>query len=152
MIATGKALIGYGLAVATLTAGQAALDLFVPAKIWFEVHSIEVKDTVEGRPPYMVVYRDIHKPFYGEWKIEVERKDDDGNFTLACQADGKNNYSPKNVLPAPLDLDWWTFPTKCNLQSGTYRLETAWRVFPIGIAPRQVTVTSNIFEVSDGPE
>lgn len=149
MIATGKAMIGYGLVVATLYAGQVTLDLVVPARLWFEVHSVKIKDTVVGTAPFMVVYRDINAPFYGEWKAEVERKEPDGNFTLVCQAGGKNNYSPQNVLPAPLDLDWWTFPVRCDLPKGAYRLETVWRIFPKGIAAREVRNISNVFEVKD---
>jgi len=99
MIATSKALIGYTLAVGTIFIGQTALDLAVPASRWFEVQSIKISDTVEGRAPAMTVVRSIHRSFYGEWTAEVERLNENGSFTLVCQSQGQANYSPSNDLP-----------------------------------------------------
>lgn len=147
MIATSKALIGYALAVATIYTGQTVVDIVVPASRWFEVQSVKISDTTEGRAPAMTVVRSIHKPFYGEWIAEVERLNESGSFTMVCQSKGQSNYSPSNDLPSNLDLNWWTYPVKCHLDEGAYRVETVWRVFPTGITPRKVEYTSNIFNV-----
>jgi len=147
MIATSKALIGYGLALATLYTAQIAFDIVIPASQWFEVQSVKINDTTEGRAPSMTVVRSIHKPFYGEWTSEVERLNESGSFTLVCQSQGRANYSPSNDLPPNLDLNWWTYPVKCQLAPGAYRVETVWRIFPTGITPRKVEYTSNVFNV-----
>ena len=149
MIATGKALAGYGLAIATIFTAQTMVDLVIPPSRWFEVHSIKVRDTVEGYAPSLVVLRSIHKPFYGEWVAEVEQLNESGSFTMVCQAKGSANYNPGNELPSNLDLNWWTHPVKCHLSPGFYRLETTWRIFPTGITPRNVNYISNVFEVKE---
>lgn len=149
MIATSKAIVGYGMALAAIYTGQAVIDLVVPASRWFEVQSIKVRDTTTGTAPTMVVSRTIHRPFYGEWTAEVERMNTNGSFTMICQAEGRANYNPGNALPSNLDLDWWTYPVHCNLGAGKYRLDTIWRVFPKGITPREVHYVSNVFEVKE---
>jgi len=149
MIATSKALMGYGLMIATLYTGQVMLDIVVPPARWFEVQSIKVRDATVGYAPSMVVVRNIKRPFYGEWVAEVERMNESGSFTVACQAQGRANYNPGNDLPSNLDLDWWTYPVKCHLEPGKYRLDTSWRVFPSGITPREIHYVSNIFEIRE---
>ena len=118
MIATGKALAGYGLAIATLYTGQTMIDLVIPPSRWLEVQSIKVRDTTEGHAPTMVVMRTIKKPFYGEWVAEVEKLNESGSFTMVCQAKGSANYNPGNDFPSNLDLNWWTYPVKCHLSPG----------------------------------
>ena len=152
MITASKAMIGYGLAVAGLYTGHTVIDIVAPPGMWLEVQSVKIRDTTEGVSPTMVVFRTIRKPFYGEWKAEVERMLPGGTFIMICQANGSNNYSPLNTLPENLDLDWWTYPTKCNLKVGKYRVETVWRVFPSGITPREIHYISNVFEVKGTPQ
>lgn len=117
-----------------------------PAESWLEVRRIHVFDGVEGTPPRMEVDRVIHKPFRGTWVAEVNRRGDNG-FYAFCTATGTNNYLPSDALPANLDLDFWTWPTQCNLPAGEYQIDTVWTVRPTDYGPREIFLTSNVFTV-----
>lgn len=120
---------------------------FTPTSVWFEVTSIHVEDSVVGDTPVMVVDRVIHRDFSGEWLAEVERINANGKTTPVCVATGRDRYNDTAVYPDPLTLDWWTFPMKCFLPTGAYRLETTWTLeIPI-VGQRVVVARSNRFEV-----
>lgn len=118
----------------------------LPTSNWFDVKSVEVFDTTAGVPPLMEVDRDITQPFVADWLVEVERRGTSGYY-LQCSARGQSAYRTDAELPRPLTLDWWTYPVICNLQPGTYRVETTWEL-DLGFAgKRTVRVLSNPFVV-----
>jgi hypothetical protein len=121
--------------------------LTYPPPSWIlEVDGISVEDTPAGTTPVMRVDRTIHRDFAGEWTVTVMKKGQRG-FYAFCTARGANDYRTDAELPDDLDLDWWTWPTKCALPAGTYKLKTLW-VIHLPIFPdKEVRATSNVFEV-----
>ena len=119
----------------------------IPTQNWFDVQRVEVFDTVAGTPPIMDVERIIRQPFVADWLVEVERREPDLGFVIMCAAKGETAYNTDAELPAPLTLDWWTYPTTCALSAGVYRVETTWTL-DLGFAGRRVIrVLSNTFDV-----
>ncbi len=119
----------------------------MPASHWFEVRSVHVFDTFEGFPPKMAVDRTIHRPFQGDWIATVMRQESGGRFTTYCPAPGSSDYRPTASLPENLDLNWWTWPRKCDLPPGVYRINTLWVLNLPEDATKYVRVTSNEFKV-----
>lgn len=100
-----------------------------PASDWLVVSEIHVEDAREGDDPVMRVKRSIQKAFEGAWHVEIKRKLESGRYAVACYQGGSNFYAPDNQLPEPLTLSWWTYPHRCELGPGTYRVETRWLIF-----------------------
>jgi hypothetical protein len=126
------------------------IDLYraaVPASIWMEVSSVRVADTVQGDSPTLEVDREIKRSFSAHWVAEVHKQQIDGSFATVCTGNGRNEYTPKDSLPTNLDLDWWTFPERCMLNVGTYRVLTVWQVSPSNYPTKRVENMSNMFEV-----
>lgn len=118
-----------------------------PASDFMVVRSVHVEGTNIGVAPQMRVDREIRRGFIGNWVADVERFRN-GRFVLVCSAAGHGNYSPDNDLPDDLDLDWWTYPTKCTpTVPGQYRVSTRWRIEPPSGAVKEVEADSNVFEV-----
>ena len=119
---------------------------YPPASWVLEVNKVAVEDSRVGVTPIMRVDRIIHRDFEGEWTVTVMKKGERG-FYAFCTARGANDYRTDSELPDDLDLDWWTWPTKCTLPAGTYRLKTLW-VIHLPIFPdKEVRVLSNVFKV-----
>lgn len=135
-------------AISWLVLLMLAISIFAtPTSVWFEGVNIHIKDSVVGYTPVMEVERTIRRDFNASWLVEVERVTADGKTTPICVATGVNRYNDTAVYPDPLTLDWWTFPTKCFLPSGAYRVETTWTLeIPI-VGQRVVVARSNRFEV-----
>lgn len=117
-----------------------------PATDWLSVSEVHVHDALVGEPPVLSVKRVIKRPFFGEW-IATVRRASDGTLAFACLAEGRASYATDAKLPPGLNMDWWTFPTKCRLEPGRYRLDTDWRIWPPDHPLKQLRVQSNIFEV-----
>ena len=118
----------------------------VPASAWMDLHGVTVSDSTVGEPIFITVTRTISKPFHARWIATVRRMTDAG-LEHSCSATGENEYRNESVLPDPLTLDWWTFPIKCDLQPGKYRLDTSWLIEVPGYPIKSVTAQSNVFEV-----
>lgn len=117
------------------------------ASLWFEVDDVYVADAAVGSVPVMKVDRTIHLPFRGRWTATVMRKGPLGFYTF-CTANGENDYSPSSELPPVVDLNWWTWPTKCELPPGTYQLRTLWTIYPPLFPAKEIRSVSNEFTVS----
>ncbi|MCG6115127.1 MAG: hypothetical protein MEQ84_07995 [Mesorhizobium sp.] len=117
-----------------------------PASHWFRVDRVEVMGAEAFTPPPMVVERQIRRPFRGEWIVTVMRRSAFG-FHVHCTARGESDYRPENVLPEELTLDWWTWPTQCQLPPGSYYVNAIWTIHPPGYPAKEVRTTSNIFEM-----
>lgn len=117
------------------------------ADYWFSVDRVFVFDSIEGTTPKMEVTRTIKRPFRGTWITEINKKGDNGFFVF-CSATGTNNYKPHDALPDPVDLNFWTWPTRCELPPGEYQLDTTWTIRPTDFSPREVSIASNIFFVA----
>lgn len=145
-----KMLFGYVIGVAIVGVSSSVIisiaDAFMPPDYWLTVSDVRVDDAAVGTAPKMIVDRVIHRRFVGEWVADIERKIG-SSFFVVCSGSGKNTYSPDNVLPETLDLDWWTYPTKCNLPPGEYRVDTTWKIYPERISPRVQRKISNTFKV-----
>ena len=120
------------------------------ASRWFDVDSIQIQDSVEGVSPSMSVSRTILRAFHGNWYVTVAKEDQDRGFYTFCTAAGQAMYVPDRVLPSGVNLDWWTWPTKCNLSRGVYRVDTTWQFHPPGYNVKEVTASSNTFTVRSG--
>lgn len=121
---------------------------YSPGSWWLEVHRIEVKDSVVGKSPSMIVDRTIHRSFFGSWTVTILKKGVAGYYTY-CVARGTSDYRPNVVLPDNPDLDWWTWPTKCPLSAGEYVVNTLWRIEPQGYPVKEIRVSSNSFTITE---
>lgn len=119
---------------------------YMSASSWFEVRSVFVSDTVVGVPAKITVDRSINQPFIGEWTVTIRQLNERG-YAAFCSATGQVRYSPGAVIPPNADLDWWTWPTKCNLPAGRYHVDTAWQIELAPDVIKIVTNRSNEFEV-----
>lgn len=117
-----------------------------PVEDWFDVSEVVAHPSVEGSAPILTVSRTIKRDFIGEWSVTVRRLTPEG-FEIACEATGAHQYRIDSVLPKKIDLDWWTFPVRCELKPGTYRLHTVWTVKPVGYPEKYLIRDSNLFEV-----
>jgi hypothetical protein len=110
------------------------------------VRKVHVFDAIEGHSPKMDVERVIRKPFRGEWLADVSRREGSG-FYAVCSGSGKSNYDPADRLPAKanLDLDWWTYPVRCNLPVGCYEVNTVWTIEAPNVPAMAVRSVSNEF-------
>ena len=116
---------------------------------WLVVNEVYVFDTVVGKSPRMRVSRDIKTDFRADWIAEVHRRGSSG-FHVVCTARGGNDYRVDNALPDNLDLDWWTYPTQCDLPPGDYQVETLWIIHPEGYPEKLVRSLTNVFTVRPG--
>lgn len=108
------------------------------------VRKVHVHDAIEGQAPRMVVDRTIRQRFRGTWIVDVSRREGAG-FVAVCSGSGQNNYVPGDQLPANLDLDWWTYPVRCNLPPGCYEVDTVWTIRPPDLPAMEVRRVSNEF-------
>lgn len=132
-------LAGWGLLIMV-----AVLSSTVPASVWMDVKDVFIADAPVGTQPEMKVDRIIKSDFVAMWLVEVER-DYGSGFGLFCSANGENAYRSDAVPPTPLRLDWWTYPTKCVLPAGRYRVETTWRIDVPFVPEKFVRIMSNVF-------
>ncbi len=124
-------------------------DTAIPNSYWFEVARIHVMDSIVGIPPKITVARDVVRPFRGKWIVTVKKAQDEAEtsaYYKECVASGESDYRPETVLPQNLDLNWWTFPVHCDLQPGTYIVDTSWK-FHVMFLDRTVRVVSNVFVI-----
>lgn len=113
---------------------------------WYELRSVYVSDTKYGTSPKMKVDRTIKKPFIGEWTVKVNQVIGE-QVVEKCPAVGVTRYMPENSLPHDLDLDWWTFPTVCNLKPGRYEVDTQVAIRVHGLFQMYQSAKSNQFQV-----
>lgn len=135
----------------TLVIGALLADFAVPNSFWFEVGPIHVEDSEPGVSPKMIVARRINRPFYGNWAVNVKRASnalENDKYYSSCTSVGETYYRVGSDLPPAdkLDLNWWTFPRECYLDSGAYIVETAW-TFPGFFRNRTVINRSNVFTI-----
>lgn len=121
----------------------------IPASIWFDVRKVHVDDGVIGVPPSMDVDRTINFAFRGHWTTTVMRDNGDGRYFTYCYSNGENDYQPDNALPVDVNLNWWTWPVKCDLPAGRYRLNTLWTLEIPFLPQKKVRVASNSFTIRD---
>jgi hypothetical protein len=122
----------------------------IPASLWLNVTKVYVADAVVGQAPVMDVVRSINHPFKGSWVAEVQKKQPSGDFSAFCTGTGINVYTPQDNLPDAIDLDWWTYPTRCELTPGKYRVETFWIINPANYPTKETSRRSNVFEIAPG--
>lgn len=129
--------------------GAAGVQRLAPASDWMEVWSVKVYDTRAGVPPVMLVDRRIKQAFDGYWVTDIERKQAEGAFEQVCSAHGSAAYTPDNVPPHMLTLDWWTAPVDCTpREPGRYRVDTIWTIELPGGLTKTLRRTSNVFNVT----
>ena len=113
---------------------------------WFRVSGITVPDVEHGQPIILSVSRTISRPFVGSWFSTVRSINPTGT-EIVCAATGGTSYRTDAQLPKPTTLDWWTYPVKCQLPPGQYRLDTTWQFDVATGVTKTVTSESNIFRV-----
>lgn len=141
------ALILFALALAAPSLGG-FVDRFVPVSFWFEVRSVHVFDAPAGEDPRMAVDRTIHRPFTARYIAIVRRRGENG-FSHFCSGSDTTDYQPDAAFPDPLTLSWWTWPKRCALPPGTYRLDTLWRIETQTGVVRDLRNRSNEFRILD---
>jgi hypothetical protein len=123
-----------------------------PASWWFEVRKVQVLDAQANSEITMLVDREIHRQFVGEW-VSTVRRVEPKSLELYCSGSGRANYRPSNDLPDVVTLDWWTGGSCKTLPSGDYVIDTTWQINPaIAFLPeKHIRNTSNIFHVCGNP-
>ena len=137
--------------------GAANIHHALPTGWWFEPGNIMIEDARVGECPNMIFDRAINRPFYGEWTVTVMRRTSTGGYATWLTYSGANDYRPDNSLPSDLDLCWWTWTPQLGvppqdwvvpLPSGSYRVNTLWRVYPRrDETPREIRRSSPSFTV-----
>lgn len=121
----------------------------LPTSLWLDVRSVEVDNTQHGHKPILKVERYISQNFNGRYTVDVEQMSEEGSFHVVCTASGRTNYRTDASFPDPLDLDWWTYPVKCDLAPGVYRIDTSWEITVGPFMPNKYTsMMSNVFIIS----
>ena len=133
-----------------------ALGLYIvlwalPARLWFDSHSIAISDAVQGSAPTVVEDRTIRFSFFGEY-IATTREALTNKVASGCAGSGRVRYRGGLSGVQTMSLVEWTDgKVACaSLAPGTYYTETCRTVlYPLwGILPRKTTcATSNIFTV-----
>lgn len=125
--------------------------LFWPASYWYELEQVRVTDSYTALSERIVdVDRSIHRPFYGQWRVEEQLRTPKGWVTIQiCEGDAE--YRPDKALPEPVTLNWWK-GDNCRfeapfteLKRGEYRLLTTVDVLPRFAPAHQVEIISNTF-------
>ncbi len=119
----------------------------VAATNWFVVNKIFVPNHMANSNPIMTYDRTIKVPFRGFWVTEVQRRVEDGSFTLECSASGINDYDVGDYIPDN-QVRWKWFVDRCSvLPVGTYRLRSSWVMRKPEWPDKQFVTYSNIFNV-----
>lgn len=122
-------------------------DTVIPNSHWFEVSRVQVMDSTAGLSPTVIVARNISRPFRGSWVVTVKKIQDGTNFNSRnCSSSGINDYRPETILPSNIDLNWFTFPVDCDLQTGNYIVDVTWK-FHVLFFERTVRAVSNVFVI-----
>ena len=120
---------------------------FFPASYWFEVRSVNVRNSHAGDEIEMAVDRTINHDFHAVWSVTIRKWEGNG-WVVRCNASGASNYKTNAVFPVPLTLKWWTWDQCKSLGQGRYQLETVWNIDGLGLMPnKQVPSVSNVFDV-----
>ena len=119
---------------------------FWPPTWWLEVKSIYISNTKVGEPIGMAVDRTINRSFSANWNVTIRQWN--GGFHVWCNANGSGAYRVDAILPANLDLQWWS-AGKCHpLPVGKYQVSTSWTISGLGVLPdKYIQVESNVFDV-----
>lgn len=119
----------------------------VAATNWFTINKIFVPNHAAGSNPIITYDRTIKIPFRGFWVIEVQRRADDGSFTLECSGSGINDYDPADYIPNN-QVRWAWFMDRCeNVTPGAYRLRASWIMRKPSWPDKQLVAYSNVFNV-----
>lgn len=123
----------------------------LPARVWFDSHSIAVSDATVGSAPTVVEDRTIRFSFLGEYTATT-RDVLTNEVSGGCAGSGRVRYRGGLSGVKTMSLvDWTDGKVACaSLAPGTYYTETCRTVlYPLwGILPRKTTcATSNIFTV-----
>lgn len=117
-----------------------------PGSFWLEIRQVRVFSAAVGEPVRMAVDQTIHRNFYGQQSVRVRKLENDG-WLMACSSNTGGQYVTTDMLPADLDLGWWTDGRCQALPVGQYLVNTSWRIEGGLLPDKIVSVDSNIFEV-----
>lgn len=103
---------------------------FTPATIWFSVNRMDIRDAATWQEVTVDYDRDIHRDFYGEWRVMVTREVEGGNEVVCSTKWHPNDYEVGNVPPEPVSLQWLmnTEPSCYALPPGSYEATVTWSV------------------------
>jgi hypothetical protein len=147
-----RAVFGWGGTLAALAVSiAAAVAAYWPASWWMDVRAVLALDSVHGAEVVLVVDRDVHREFYGEWRVLVRRVTPDGRVEIVCAASGGGNYRPDAALPDPVTLAWWTNGQCPHPPPGDILISTVWRIEAGFARDRILHRDSNIFRVHEAP-
>lgn len=137
------AAVGTFLAIAAI----GAFEYFLPASNWLDVRAIRVSDTTAGTSPSLLIDRTINQVFFADRSVTVLRQTPDG-YNAVCSVADHYDFQPDTNLPKDADLDFWTFPVKCDLKPGQYVVRTLWQIHAFLWMTKEVRSTSNLFTVT----
>lgn len=117
-----------------------------PSSHWLSDVEVQVFDSTPGNDVFMVVDRNINRPFVAEWNVLVRQQAGEG-WTIVCTARGKSVYRADSILPDPLTLDWWT-DGQCPYvkETGKTFVSTIWTI-ETRAGNKTVILDSNIFRI-----
>lgn len=111
----------------------AAVVMFIfltPVTMWFSVNRMDIRDAATWEQVTVDYSRDIHRPFYGEWRVMVREVTEAGTEVICSTDWHPNDYKTDSVLPEPVSLEWlmWTEPACYRLPPGDYEATITWSV------------------------
>ena len=123
-----------------------AISALTPATLWLRIDHVSVHDTVVGTSPEVDLGREIVRPFKGEWVVTVQRLGGRGFYT-DCVATGSRDFRPDDAMPDRVTLDWLSWPVRCELGPGVYRMKVLWTIDAPLLPQKKTRATSNVFIV-----
>lgn len=129
-----------------------AVWLAVDVRWFIDLRTVEVPSHPAGTDPFIIVSRDIHRPFSGEYDVTIRRQPEN----LIAYSTGRISipYRPTNEPISGQTLGWWAHDGdgpvhSLDLRPGYYLLETCHYVRPwFLLHEKRRCVVSDMFEVT----
>jgi len=92
------------------------------------INEMEVPDHRVGEDPIVTYDRTVLDNFHALWSVDYHRLQEGGEFfdVPGCEGRGADEYAP-NEKSSKMPLSKYS-GVKCDLEPGTYRLLTVWRI------------------------
>lgn len=120
-----------------------------PIRNWVELTQLQVPDFKEGENPPILFDRTYHQTFKLDYGNSIQQVVKDGVSTICSNSGSNFTVSPDLRLPLEGATLNWLMTKDCHLGPGQYRVTMDWIIRRDGYSDREVSIVSNIFEVTN---